>query len=159
MSTNTEQNSAQIPYFIFIDGAAPNNQNGCTQGGIGMVVFDEENNIVNEIMITIKRATDSAEVELMALVEGLEYAEDGDVIYSDSEFCVKGYNEWLDDWKERGWRKSDKKPVAYPHLWQQVDALRTTKCVEVIKVKAHIGIMGNERADALASMAARSELN
>ena len=91
----------------------------------------------------------------MALVEGLEYAADGDIIYSDSEFCVKGYNEWLDGWKTKGWRKADKKSVAYPGLWQQVDALRKDKYVEVVKVRAHSGVEGNEKADSLASMAAR----
>ncbi len=48
----------------------------------------------------------------------------GGIIYSDSELCVKGYNEWLDGWKAKGWCKADKKPVAYRELWQQVDTLR-----------------------------------
>lgn len=150
MNTNSTPNS------IYIDGAAPNNQSGCTQGGIGMVVFDDESNIVYQMAITIKGETDSAEVKLMALVEGLEYAKDGDIIYSDNEFCVKGCNEWLKGWKAKGWRRADKKPVAYLHLWQQVDVLLGAKSVEVVKVKAHIGIGGNEKADAFASMAARS---
>ncbi len=152
MSTNTNS----ISYSINIDGAAPNNQNGSTQGGIGMAVYDEKNKNVDERMVTVKRAIDSTELELMALVEGLEYADDGDVIYSDSEFCVKGYNEWLNGWKAKGWRKANKKPVAYRHLWQQVDTLRAEKYVEVVKVRANSGIEGNERADALAFMAARS---
>ena len=153
MNTNTNQN--QAPYFIYVDGAAPNNQGGCMKGGIGMAVYDEHH-LVYELAITVNRATDNAELELMALVEGLEYAADGDIIYSDSAFCVKGYNEWLDGWKAKGWRKANKKPVAYRELWQQVDVLRAEKYVEVIKVKAHSGIEGNEKADALASMAARS---
>ncbi|MFT5708678.1 MAG: ribonuclease HI, partial [Oceanospirillaceae bacterium] len=56
----------------------------------------------------------------------------------------------------KGWRKANKKPVAYRHLWQQVDILRAEKYVEVVKVSAHSGIEGNERADALAFMAAGS---
>ena len=114
MKTKTDNNPAQVPYAIFIDGAAPDNQNGCTQGGIGIVVFDEESNIIDEVKIAVERATDSAEVELMALVEGLEYAIDGETIYSDSAFCVKGYNEWLDGWKAKGWRKANKKTSGLP---------------------------------------------
>lgn len=148
MSTNT--------YSIYVDGAAPNNQGGCMKGGIGIAVYDEDNYLIDGLSVTIDRATDNAELELMALMEGLEYAADGDVIYSDSAFCVKGYNEWLDGWKARGWRKANKKPVAYRELWQQVDELRGEKYVEVIKVKAHCGIEGNEKADVLASIAARS---
>jgi ribonuclease HI len=149
MSTNT--------YSIYVDGAAPNNQGGCIKGGIGIAVYDEDNDLIDSYSITVNRATDNAELELMALVEGLEYAADGDIIYSDSEFCVKGYNEWLDGWKAKGWRKANKKPVAYRHLWQQVDELRREKYVEVVKVKAHSGIEGNEEADSLASMAACSD--
>lgn len=45
--------------------------------------------------------------------------------------------------------------MAYRELWQQVDKLRATKYVEVIKVKAYIG--GNEKAEALAFTAAHSD--
>lgn len=65
-------------------------------------------------------------------------------------FSVKGFNIWMDDWKDRGWRRADKKPVKNRQLWQQVDELSSRKYVEVFKVKAHSGIEGNERADLLA---------
>ncbi|MBF4257489.1 ribonuclease HI [Vibrio anguillarum] len=144
---------------IYVDGAAPNNQHGCKRGGIGLVVMDEDNEIVHEEIITIDRETDCAELELLALIEGLEYAEDGDVIYSDNDYCVKGFNIWLDDWKDRGWRKANKKPVKYRQLWKQVDELRSRKYVEVLKVKAHSGVRGNEIADSLAVDAARSDID
>ncbi|MBY7834196.1 ribonuclease HI [Vibrio fluvialis] len=148
-----------MSYSIYVDGAAPNNQHGCKRGGIGLVVFNEEDEIVHEEGITIDRETDNAELELLALIEGLEYAEDGDVIYSDSEYCVKGFNLWLDDWKDRGWRKANKKPVKHRQLWKQVDELRSRKYVEVLKVKAHSGVRGNEIADSLAIDAARSGID
>ncbi|MEN2404092.1 ribonuclease HI [Vibrio cholerae] len=146
-----------MSYSIYVDGAAPNNQHGCTRGGIGLVVMDEDNEIVHEESITINRKTDNAELELLALIEALEYAEDGDVIYSDSDYCVKGFNIWMDDWKGRGWRRADKKPVKNRQLWQQVDELSSRKYVEVFKVKAHSGIEGNERADLLAVEAAKAD--
>ncbi|EPA8368091.1 hypothetical protein ACQ676_003620 [Vibrio fluvialis] len=37
-----------MSYSIYVDGAAPNNQHGCTRGGIGLVVMDEDNEIVHE---------------------------------------------------------------------------------------------------------------
>ncbi|MBF4360128.1 RNase H family protein, partial [Vibrio anguillarum] len=132
---------------IYVDGAAPNNQHGCKRGGIGLVVMDEDNEIVHEEIITIDRETDCAELELLALIEGLEYAEDGDVIYSDNDYCVKGFNLWLDDWKKKGWRRADKKQIKNRCLWQTVDALRADKYVEVKKVRAHSGVRGNEIAD------------
>ncbi|CAH8197604.1 Ribonuclease H [Vibrio aestuarianus] len=146
-----------MSYSIYVDGAAPNNQHGCTRGGIGIAAFNEQGELEHQESITIKRNTTNAELELMALIEGLEYAQDGDVIYSDSDFCVKGYNDWLDNWKERGWRRADKKPVKNRQLWQQVDELSSRKYVEVFKVKAHSGIEGNERADLLAVEAAEAD--
>ncbi|MBF4277008.1 hypothetical protein EAY27_07280 [Vibrio anguillarum] len=148
-----------MSYSIYVDGAAPNNQHGCTRGGIGLVVMDEDNEIVHEESFTINRKTDNAELELLALIEALEYAEDGDVIYSDSDYCVKGFNIWMDDWKDRGWRRADKKQIKNRRLWQTVDALRADKYVEVIKVKAHSGVRGNEIADSLAVDAARSNID
>ncbi|RAS53235.1 ribonuclease HI [Vibrio diazotrophicus] len=123
------------------------------------MVMDEDNEIVHEESFTINRKTDNAELELLALIEALEYAEDGDVIYSDNDYCVKGFNIWLDDWKDLGWRKANKKPVKHRQLWKQVDELRSRKYVEVIKVKAHSGVSGNEMADSLAVNAARSDID
>ncbi|HCE2592483.1 ribonuclease HI [Vibrio parahaemolyticus] len=148
-----------MSYSIYVDGAAPNNQHVCMRGGIGLVVMDEDNEIVHEESITIDRETDCAELELLALIEGLEYAEDGDVIYSDSEYCVKGFNLWLDSWKKKGWRRADKKQIKNRRLWQTVDELRAGKYVEVEKVRAHSGVRGNEIADSLAIDAARSDID
>jgi ribonuclease HI len=72
---------------------------------------------------------------------------------------VKGFNIWMDDWKGRGWRKANKKSVKHRQLWKQVDELRSRKYVEVLKVKAHSGIEGNEIADSLAVDAARSDID
>lgn len=123
------------------------------------MVFNEDDEIVHEEGITIDRKTDNAELELLALIEGLEYAEDGDVIYSDSEYCVKGFNLWLDGWKKKGWRRADKKQIKNRRLWQTVDELRSGKYVEVEKVRAHSGVRGNEIADSLAVDAARSDID
>ncbi|HIF6197827.1 ribonuclease H [Vibrio parahaemolyticus] len=148
-----------MSYSIYVDGAAPNNQHGCTRGGIGLVVMDEDNEIVHEESFTINRKTDNAELELLALIEALEYAEDGDVIYSDSEYCVKGFNLWLDGWKKKGWRRADKIQIKNRRLWQTVDTLRADKYVEVEKVRAHSGVRGNDIADSLAVDAARSDID
>ena len=141
--------------FIYIDVAAPNNHDGCKRGGIGMAVLDEDDYVEFQDCFTIERDTNNAELDLIALQEALEYSEDGDVIYSTSDYCVKGFNDWLDGWKSKGWRKSDRKPVQNHQLWQVVDELRSRKYVEVRKVKAHSGIRGNEIANSSAIEAAR----
>lgn len=118
-------------YSIYVGIALSDGCDGDKQGGIGLVIYDETPQCIEQQRIQVLEVTDKAELELCALAEALEYAQDGDIIYSSSAFCVNGYNEWLDNWKARGWRKSNKKPVANRKLWRQVDELRSTKYVEV----------------------------
>ena len=123
----------QSHYTLYI-GVSVNKDK--TQGAVGVAIYDEEHQLAESFTVLVERNVDSTELELTAIVEALRYAFDGDVIYSTSDFCVRGYNEWLDDWKRRGWRKSDKKPVAYRQLWQLVDEERSKKFVDVRKLRS-----------------------
>ncbi|EPA8575646.1 RNase H family protein [Vibrio parahaemolyticus] len=123
----------QSHYTLYI-GVSVNKDK--TQGAVGVAIYDEEHQLADSYTVLVDRNVDSTELELTAIVEALRYAFDDDVIYSTSDFCVRGYNEWLDDWKRRGWRKSDKKPVAYRQLWQLVDEERSKKFVDVRKLRS-----------------------
>ncbi|WP_243032644.1 RNase H family protein [Vibrio cincinnatiensis] len=123
----------QSHYTLYI-GVSVNKDK--TQGAVGVAIYDEEHQLADSFTVLVDRNVDSTELELTAIVEALRYAFDDDVIYSTSDFCVRGYNEWLDDWKKRGWRKSDKKPVAYRQLWQLVDEERSKKFVDVRKLRS-----------------------
>ncbi|PAO32586.1 ribonuclease H [Vibrio vulnificus] len=123
----------QSHYTLYI-GVSVNKDK--TQGAVGVAIYDEEHQLADSFAVLVDRNVDSTELELTAIVEALRYAFDDDVIYSTSDFCVRGYNEWLDDWKRRGWRKSDKKPVAYRQLWQLVDEERSKKFVDVRKLRS-----------------------
>ena len=72
-------------------------------------------------------------------------------VYTDSVYVQKGMTEWIDAWKKRGWRTSDKKPVKNDDLWQELDAIAQQHTIEWLWVKGHAGDAGNERADALAN--------
>ena len=76
------------------------------------------------------------------------------VIYTDSEYVRKGITEWINGWKQRGWKTADRKPVKNAELWQRLDALRALHDVDLRWVKGHSGDPGNERADALANRGA-----
>lgn len=76
------------------------------------------------------------------------------VIYTDSEYVRKGITEWMSNWKRRGWKTADGKPVKNVELWQQLDAAAAAHRVEWRWVKGHAGDPGNERADALANKGA-----
>jgi ribonuclease HI len=62
-----------------------------------------------------------------------------------------GISAWIHDWKKRGWRTADRKPVKNVDLWMKLDELVQKHDVEWIWVRGHHGNPGNERADELAN--------
>ena len=92
---------------------------------------------------------------MLAFIKGLEQSASNDIVHTDNDMVAKGYNEWLEGWKRKGWKNANKKPVANKDLWLRIDALKQSKPdVQVQWVKGHDGIEGNELADTLASEAA-----
>lgn len=67
----------------------------------------------------------------------------------DSQYVVKGANEWRHNWKRNGWARGKAK-LANADLWQEIDAVLTTFPITLEWVRGHAGIRGNERADELA---------
>lgn len=73
-------------------------------------------------------------------------------LYSDSAYVVNAINQgWLENWKNNGWRGSDKKPVKNIELWLELDGLLMTHKVNFNKVKGHADNEYNNRCDALAT--------
>jgi len=72
-------------------------------------------------------------------------------LYSDSRYVLQGIREWLPNWKARGWKTANRKPVQNQDLWQQLDTLAAQHDIEWCWVKGHSGNPGNERADQLAN--------
>ncbi len=53
---------------------------------------------------------------------------------------------WIHNWKARGWRTADKKPVKNEDLWRRVDAARERHEVEWHWVKGHASDPLNNRS-------------
>ncbi len=102
--------------------------------------------------------TTNNRMELLAAIRGLEALTKPCqvLLQSDSQYVVKGSTTWLKDWKRRGWKKADGKPVLNADLWQALDAQLARHQVEARWVKGHAGHAENERVDRLASQAAAS---
>jgi len=98
-------------------------------------------------------ATTNNRMELTAVIRGLEALKQRCAVrvYTDSQYVHKGISQWIHDWKQRGWRTADKKPVKNVDLWQRLDALAQDHRIEWHWVKGHAGHDGNERADRLAN--------
>ena len=131
---------------IYTDGACYKNPG---PGGYAAIILDED----KEIEITgYKPDTTNNRMELMAVIEALKVVKKNKkiILYSDSNYVVKGINEWIKSWKKRGWRTASNKPVKNLDLWKELDKLFEKKNVKLKKVAAHSGNEFNEKVDKLA---------
>ena len=99
--------------------------------------------------------TTNNRMELTAAIMALRElpAESSATIHTDSEYVMKGLNEWLPAWKARGWKTAAKKPVKNQDLWQALDEASRGRRLEWRWVRGHTGNPGNERVDRLANAA------
>jgi ribonuclease HI len=74
-------------------------------------------------------------------------------LYTDSKYVCTGFQEWLPQWKLRGWKTADRKPVKNVDLWQALDAAAAPHSIEWLWVRGHSGNAGNDKVDALANTA------
>ncbi len=98
--------------------------------------------------------TTNNRMELTAVIEALSaLRREGSsvVIHTDSQYVRQGITTWIHNWKKRGWKTTDNKPVKNIDLWQRLDTLAAAHKVQWRWVKGHAGDPGNERADALAN--------
>jgi ribonuclease HI len=98
--------------------------------------------------------TTNNRMELTAVIEALACLKRNCKVrlYTDSQYVQKGISQWIHDWKRRGWRTADKKPVKNADLWRRLEELANGHEVEWHWVKGHAGHPDNERADALANL-------
>jgi ribonuclease HI len=131
---------------VYTDGACSGNPG---PGGWGAVL--EWNGHRKEIHGGEANTTNNR-MELTAAIRALEAFKRRVAIevHTDSRYLKDGVTLWLPDWKRRGWRTADKKPVKNLDLWQRLDALIEEHRVSWHWVKGHAGHEQNERADALA---------
>ncbi|MFM9957942.1 MAG: ribonuclease HI [Phycisphaerales bacterium] len=104
--------------------------------------------------------TTNNRMELLAVINGLGAIKKPSRVelYSDSQYVLKGLDEWMDDWKKRGWKTAAKKPVKNQDLWERLDDLRATHRLSFHWVKGHNEHPENEACDRMA-VAARDSYN
>ncbi len=132
---------------IYTDGACKGNPG---PGGWGAILFygDKKKEITGG-----EPATTNNRMELMAAIQALELLNRPCKVelHTDSQYVMKGIQEWIRGWKARGWKTADKSPVKNDDLWKRLDAARDRHDVDWCWVKGHAGHPLNERADALAN--------
>ena len=132
---------------IYSDGACRGNPG---PGGWGAVL---RYNLKEKELWGGEAATTNNRMELMAAIRALEALKRRSRVklYTDSLYVMKGISQWIHDWKRRGWRTADKKPVKNEDLWRRLEELAAQHDIEWHWVRGHAGHPENERADKLAN--------
>ena len=97
--------------------------------------------------------TTNQRMEVQAVLEALKTLSGGPIeIVSDSTYVVKCFNDfWWKGWIARGWKNSQKQPVANRDLWEPlVELVRSRNDVTFRWVKGHSGNAMNDLVDRLA---------
>lgn len=133
---------------IFTDGAAKGNPG---PGGYGAVISYGDR-IVE--LGESKILTTNNEMELRAVVVALRsLPQEVSVVdlYTDSKYVVEGATRWVFGWIKNGWKTKTGNVVLHKETWEELFSLLSRIKIKWHKVPGHVGIAGNERADAIAS--------
>ena len=96
--------------------------------------------------------TTNNRMELQAVIEGLNAMKRpvSILVVTDSQYVMKGVQQWMAGWKRNGWKTASKKSVANQDLWLMMDEALARHKVSWQWVKGHAGHEMNEKADLLA---------
>lgn len=132
---------------IYTDGACRGNPG---PGGWGALLISGKH---RKEIYGGETETTNNRMELTAAIEALAAVKTESCIQltTDSQYVRKGITEWLEGWKKKGWKNSQKKPVKNVDLWKLLDQQNQRHKVSWHWVKGHSGDPGNEKADELAN--------
>lgn len=150
---------------IYTDGACEPNPG---RGGWGFVAYMDGREIHSDCGGAIE-ATNNI-MEITGVIRALEWLISSEVrqftrVLSDSQYVVKGCNDWRHGWKKRDWkriadhRSKTMEPIKNVDLWKQLDRLLIAAPAKIEWVKGHAGIVGNERADELSQVGRKAAIN
>ena len=134
---------------IFTDGACRGNPG---PGGWGALL--RYNDSEKELSGAVSQTTNNR-MELTAAIKALEALNEPCrvCLTTDSNYVKTGIEQWIKDWKRRGWRTANKRSVKNQDLWQRLDQVAERHEIEWRWVRGHSGHAENERVDALANEA------
>ncbi len=150
---------------IFTDGSSRGNPG---PGGWGSVVVQNENSKVkseggtaahkkSEPYITelggSENPTTNNRMELMAAIQGLSHTPQNSEasVFTDSSYVINGITKWIHGWKRNDWKTKTKNDVLNKDLWTKLADAIESRTVVWKYVGGHVGILGNERCDHIAT--------
>ncbi|WP_155737524.1 ribonuclease H family protein [Agrobacterium tumefaciens] len=133
---------------VFTDGACDPNPG---PGGWAFVAIENGAIIHNES--GSDAATTNNRMEMQAVIAALRWMQSNGYaaaqVHSDSQYCVKGANEWRHGWARKNWMRGENL-IPNADIWQQISEILDAVSVSLNWVRGHSGISGNEAADRLA---------
>lgn len=134
---------------LYVDGACRGNPG---PGGWGVLLRYQKKE--KELSGAVAETTNN-QMELMAAIQGLRALTRACevAVYTDSEYVKNGITTWIHNWRRKGWKGSNGKPVKNQDLWQKLAMEVERHQVEWHWVKGHSDHPENDRVDALARAA------
>ena len=132
---------------LYTDGACSGNPG---PGGWGCIL--EYNGVEKELSGGEDQTTNNR-MELTAVIRGLQALKESCIVelYSDSKYVIDALEKgWAVSWREKGWKKADKKPALNPDLWEILLSLAEKHQLRYHWVKGHAENPMNNRCDQLA---------
>ena len=146
---------------IFTDGSSRGNPG---PGGWGVIVIFGDVSASHGRVVELgggEAKTTNNRMELMAAAKAFSYINDqkntmanGSTIdiYTDSAYLINGITKWIGGWKRNGWKTKTKDDVLNKGLWLEIDhAITKISKVKWHHIGGHVGIVGNERCDEIAT--------
>ncbi len=132
---------------LYTDGACSGNPG---PGGWGCIL--QFGDVQKELSGGEEKTTNNR-MELTGVIRGLQALKEPCTVelYSDSKYVTDALSKgWAVSWREKGWKKADKKPALNPDLWEILLELCETHQVHCHWVKGHAENPMNNRCDELA---------
>ena len=143
---------------VFTDGASKGNPG---PGGWGAVVVLPDGQVTE--LGGGAALTTNNKMELTGAIEAFRHiaGTSGRVaVYTDSTYVIQGIQEWIHNWKRRGWKTATGTEVMNRELWEDLSDETTRRGSRTIAwhyVRGHVGTPGNERCDEIADAFATNQ--
>ena len=137
--------------IIFTDGSSRGNPG---PGGWGTILAEGETGSMTVTELGgAEKVTTNNRMEIMASVQGLEHAAKNShvIVYTDSSYLINGITKWIHGWKKNGWKTKTGDDVVNKDLWVRLYDAIQGHTIEWKHVGGHVGILGNERCDHIAT--------
>ena len=133
---------------IYCDGACLGNPGPGGFAALLMLNKSSDERVVSGFEL----ATTNNRMELKAAIAGLAALKKKCRVelFSDSQYVVKGMNEWIHNWQRSQFKGANKKDIANVDLWKELVAVSQNHLISWKWVRGHAGNEFNERVDEIA---------